>query len=139
MINEGGQELLKWNHSMNFRFISEMILYTVFTLMYVAHTTVQWGLGITAQNTSNSVLGAISKVNGQEESLASGMELFYNSWKCMQQVILVVYEYPRKLHMYHFRQILFFFQPKSSQSNMEGSELFTVPGLITCVISRVFF
>ena len=45
-INEGGQELLKWNYGMNFLFLSEMIFYIVFTQMYVTDTKIQWGPGI---------------------------------------------------------------------------------------------
>ena len=64
-IIEGGPELLKWNHGVNFRFIREMFLYTVFTEMCVTNITVQRGHGIPTQGTPHNVLGAMSGVHGQ--------------------------------------------------------------------------
>ena len=64
-IIEGGQELLKWNHGVNFRFIREMFLYTVSTQMCMTNITVQIGHGIPTQGTTQNVLGAIPGVHGQ--------------------------------------------------------------------------
>ena len=63
-ITEGGQELLKWNHGVNFRFIREMFLYAVFTQMCMTDITVQRGHGIPTQGTPHNVLGAIPGVHG---------------------------------------------------------------------------
>ena len=64
-IIEGGQELRKWNHVVNARYIRKMFLYTVSTHMFMTNTTVHRGHGIPTQGTPHNVLGAISGVHGQ--------------------------------------------------------------------------
>ena len=66
-IIEGGQELLKWNHVVNFRFIREMFCYTVSTQMCMTDITVHRGKGIPTQGTPQNVLGAISGVHDQTQ------------------------------------------------------------------------
>ena len=64
-ITEGRQELLQWNHVVNFRFIREMFLYTISIQMCMTDITVQRGHGIPTQGTPLNVLGAMSGVHGQ--------------------------------------------------------------------------
>ena len=64
-IIDGGQELLKWNHGVNFRFIREMFCYTISTQMCMTDITVQRGHGIPTQGTPHNVLGAMSGIHGQ--------------------------------------------------------------------------
>ena len=73
-IIEGGQELLKWNHGMNFRFIREMFCYTVSTQMCMTNITVQRGHGIPTHGTPHNVLGATSGVHGQGWAVPCGWD-----------------------------------------------------------------